>query len=75
MLGVLVRTVNGPLELRTAALHVSVLSAFAIAQPLFAIYGKSPAFFVAWHPSRRLVAFTIFLLAAPPSLAGLRWLG
>lgn len=57
------------MELR-AGLHLFVLSAFAIAQPLFAIFRQSPEFFVARRVGTGdLVALTALLLLAPPALA------
>ncbi len=59
-----------PVGLRTAALHLTVLSAFAIAQPLFAIFRESPEFFVVRRIGPgELIAFTAFLLVIPPTLA------
>ncbi|MDQ4130353.1 MAG: sulfatase-like hydrolase/transferase [Actinomycetota bacterium] len=57
-------------ESRGGALHLFVLSAFAIAQPLFAIFRESPEFFVARRiGGGELVAFTLLLLVVPPALA------
>lgn len=55
---------------RTGALHLLVLSAFGVAQPLFAILRESPEFFVARRvDGGELVAFTAILLVLPPALA------
>src|SRR5215216_2408381 len=49
------------------ALHLAVLSAFAIAQPLFDLLGKYPAFFAAHDTSRsEIVAFGLVLVLVPP---------
>ncbi|MDQ3931289.1 MAG: hypothetical protein M3252_00390, partial [Actinomycetota bacterium] len=57
-------------EVRAGALHLFVLSAFAVAQPLFAIFRQSPEFFVARRvDGGDLVAFALLLLVIPPALA------
>jgi hypothetical protein len=49
------------------ALHLAVLSSFVIAQPLFDLLGKYPAFFAA-HDSTRaeIIAFALVLVLVPP---------
>jgi hypothetical protein len=54
------------------ALHLAVLSALAIAQPLFDLLGKYPAFFAAHDTSRsEVVAFGLVLVLVPPLLLAL----
>lgn len=49
------------------ALHLAVLSSFAIAQPLFDLLGKYPAFFAAHETTRsEIVAFALVLVIVPP---------
>lgn len=56
-----------PLPLRSAALHLLVLSTFAIAQPLFDRLGPNPAFFAAHEVGRwGLIEFALVLLLVPP---------
>jgi hypothetical protein len=56
-----------PLPLRSAALHLLVLSTFAIAQPLFDQLGPSPAFFAAHEIGRwGMIAFALVVLLVPP---------
>lgn len=56
-----------PLPLRSAALHLLVLSTFAIAQPLFDRLGPNPAFFAAHEVGRwGLIEFALVVLLAPP---------
>jgi len=48
------------------ALHLGVLSSFAIAQPLFDLLGKYPAFFAAHDMDRwEVVGFGVFLILVP----------
>jgi hypothetical protein len=68
-------------ELLVAALHLAVLWAFAVAQPLFDLLGDSPEFFVARGNTRWdiiLLALTVtfvppLLLVLVEALAGLVW--
>src|SRR5579884_927730 len=48
-------------------LHLTVLSAFAVAQPLFQLLGKYPAFFAA-HDSTatEVIGFALVLVLVPP---------
>ncbi|HEX2112206.1 MAG TPA: sulfatase-like hydrolase/transferase [Gaiellaceae bacterium] len=51
------------------ALHLFVLSAFALAQPLFAVLSESPEFFVVRGSTRwDLVVFALGLVVVPPAL-------
>ena len=61
------------MRLRTAALHLLVLWAFAVAQPLFDLLGKNGEFFAARGSTRwDVVLFGFVLLFVPPAiLAGL----
>ena len=61
------------MRLRTAALHLLVLWAFAVAQPLFDLLGKNGEFFAARGSTRwDVVLFAFVLLLLPPAiLAGL----
>ncbi|MDX6490962.1 MAG: hypothetical protein QOD43_1207, partial [Gaiellaceae bacterium] len=61
------------MRLRTAALHLLVLWAFAVAQPLFDLLGKNGEFFAARGSTRwDVVLFAFVLLFVPPAiLAGL----
>jgi Sulfatase len=60
-------------RLRTAALHLLVLWAFAVAQPLFDLLGKNGEFFAARGSTRwDVVLFAFVLMFVPPAiLAGL----
>ena len=61
------------MRLRTAALHLLVLWAFAVAQPLFDLLGKNGEFFAARGSTRwDVVLFAFVLMFVPPAiLAGL----
>lgn len=55
--------------LRLAALHLLVLSSFAIAQPLFDLLGRNGEFFAARGSTRwDVVLFALGLLLVPPSV-------
>jgi len=55
-------------RLRTAALHLLVLWAFAVAQPLFDLLGKNGEFFAARGSTRwDVVLFAFVLLLVPPA--------
>lgn len=61
---------------RQALLHLFVLSAFAIAQPLFDLLARYPAFFVAHGAGARdIVGFAIVLTLLPPAALALVELG
>jgi hypothetical protein len=74
-------------ELGRNALHLSVLSAFAIAEPLFDLLGKTPEFFVVrgstagdvvffalvWRSSRRSRSIAVEALVAWVSVRAMRW--
>lgn len=48
-------------------LHLAVLSAFALAQPLFNLLGKNPEFFAArGAPGFDIVSFAVLLVVVPP---------
>lgn len=54
------------------ALHLAVLSSFAIAQPLFDLLGKYPAFFAAHESTRsEIIAFAVVLVVVPPLVLAL----
>lgn len=54
------------------ALHLAVLSSFAIAQPLFDLLGKYPAFFAAHETTRdEIITFAVVLVLVPPLLLAL----
>lgn len=54
------------------ALHLAVLSSFAIAQPLFDLLGKYPAFFAAHETTRKeIIAFALVLVVVPPLVLAL----
>jgi sulfatase-like protein len=56
-------------RLRIAALHLAVLWAFAVAQPLFDLLGKNAEFFAARGSTRwDVVLFALVLLFVPPAL-------
>ena len=61
--------------LRLACLHLLVLWAFAVAQPLFDLLGKNAEFFAARGSTRwDAVGFAVVLLFVPPALLlGLEW--
>ena len=49
--------------------HLAVLSAFALAQPLFDLLGKNPEFFAArGAPGFDIVSFALIVLIVPPAL-------
>ncbi|MDQ2909962.1 MAG: sulfatase, partial [Actinomycetota bacterium] len=55
--------------LRIAALHLLVLWAFAVAQPLFDLLGKNGEFFAARGSTRwDVVPFAVVLLLVPPAI-------
>jgi len=57
------------MRLRTAGLHLLVLSSFAIAQPLFDLLGKNGEFFAARGSTRwDVVLFAFVVLLGPPAL-------
>ena len=61
------RRARGALPLRRNAAHLLALSAFAIAQPLFAKLGPAPGYFAAHHLGRGgVVAFALAVLLVPP---------
>jgi hypothetical protein len=56
--------------------HLAVLSALALAQPIFDILGRNPTFFAArGSTSREIVLFAIALVLLPPLVLGLVELG
>ncbi len=62
-------------SLRLEALHVGALWSIAVAQPIFAVLGENPEFFVA-HDARPLdlIAFIVLLCGATPLVAfALTW--
>jgi Sulfatase len=62
-------TAREPVPLALAALHLTVISAFAIAQPLLNLLGKYPAFFAAHESSSlQVLAFCLVLLLLPPAV-------
>lgn len=66
-------------EFLVDALHLFVLSSFAVAQPLFAVFQNAPQFFVARRSEADdLIAFAAVVLVAPPlvavALEGIAWL-
>ena len=57
------------MRLRIAALHLLVLWAFAVAQPLFDLLGKNGEFFAARGSTRwDVVVFAVVLLLVPPAI-------
>ena len=57
------------MRLRIAALHLLVLWAFAVAQPLFDLLGKNGEFFAARGSTRwDVVLFAVVLLLVPPAI-------
>src|SRR3954452_11745157 len=57
------------MSLRVAALHLFVLSAFAVAQPLFDLLGRNAEFFGARGSTGvDVVLFALTLLVVPPAL-------
>ena len=57
------------MRLRIAALHLLVLWAFAVAQPLFDLLGKNGEFFAARGSTRwDVVLFAFVLLFVPPAI-------
>jgi Sulfatase len=63
------RTRSGETQLLKSAAHLTVLCAFAFAQPLFDILGKNPAFFAVRDSSgREIVVFALALTLVPPAL-------
>lgn len=57
------------MRLRTAALHLLVLWAFAVAQPLFDLLGKNGEFFAARGSTRwDVVLFAFVLMFVPPAI-------
>lgn len=59
-----------------AGLHLLVLWAFAVAQPLFDLLGRYPTFFVAHGAGPRdVVSFSVLLVVAPPAALWLLELG
>src|SRR5215211_5673062 len=55
--------------LRLAGLHLLVLWAFAVAQPLFDLLGKNGEFFAARGSTRwDIVLFALVLLLVPPAI-------
>jgi Sulfatase len=57
------------MRLRIAALHLCVLWAFAVAQPLFDLLGKNGEFFAARGSTRwDVVLFGVVLLLVPPAI-------
>ena len=63
------RRCTQPPRLRLAAIHLLVLSSFAVAQPLFDLLGKNGEFFAARGSTRwDVVVFAIVLLLGPPAL-------
>ena len=49
--------------------HLAVLSAFALAQPLFSLLGKNPEFFAArGSTSFEIILFAVLLVLVPPAL-------
>src|SRR5215211_7624237 len=61
--------------LRLAGLHLLVLWAFAVAQPLFDLLGRNGEFFAARGSTRwEVVVFALVLAFVPPALLlGLEW--
>ena len=55
-------------ELGRNALHLAVLSAFAIAEPLFDLLGKTPEFFVVRGSTAGDVVFFALVVALVPPL-------
>jgi hypothetical protein len=64
------------LPLRLAGLHLLVLWAFAVAQPLFDLLGKNGEFFAARGSTRwDAVVFALVLVFVPPALLlGIEWI-
>ena len=62
-------------SLRLEALHVGALWSIAVAQPIFAVLGENPEFFVAHDARPRdLIAFIVLLCGATPLVAfALTW--
>jgi hypothetical protein len=62
-------------ERTAAALHLFVLAAFAVAQPLYDLLGKSPEFFVARHAQPVDILLLVGVLSAggPTFLVGVAW--
>ena len=60
-----------PSLLRTAlrnGAHLAVLSGFALAQPLFDILGRNPAFFaIRRSTSAQIILFALFIVFVPPA--------
>src|SRR4051794_13963774 len=57
--------------------HLAVLSAFALAQPIFNLLGKNPEFFAArGSPPVDIITFGLFVVLLPPAiLLGIELLG
>jgi hypothetical protein len=61
--------IHRPRQVAVRGLHLLVLSAFAVAQPLYSLLGDTPEFFVVrGSTSWDIVAFALGVLLVPPAL-------